>query len=1160
MAKRITEEELRLNITVAGNASDGLGKLNKKVELNRKTMNELRKEARLLKIQLDNVTPGTKDWDIFSKQLTAVNTRMKNLKVQTGSSINIITKMGKTGAGLVAVAGAVIAVGKKAIQVFAQGFGKIADFEQANADLSTILGKNVKDIKDLTDSAMSLGRTTEYTASQVTMLQTELAKLGFNESQIRSMQEPILHFATAVGTDLPSAASLAGAALRMFELPASKTEDVLGALAVSTNKSALSFSYLNEALSTVGPVANTFGFSIEDTTALLGALANAGFDASTAATATRNILLNLANSNGKLAKSLGGSVKTFPDLIEGLKMLDEKGIDLATTLELTDKRSVAAFNTFLSGADSAMELRESLDDVDGELQRIADERLNTVQGSIKLLQSAWEGFILQMSGSKGVIKSVIDFLTASVTKFTEWLFPSARVAGQADEYTKTFTSEYKLNGDEAAMKKMDEWEAAAQAELDRAKQRAEDYNSRANRKALKAAEENLAALQTAATNVRASIMAAQEAAQEAADLNSKTMNELREEARLLKIQLNNVKSGTKDWDALSKRLAAVNKRMKDLSAQTPSGDDEDKNDNEKWSLDNDKSYLAAKKELTRQYIDGDIATQEQYEEKLYQLELSSLTARLALHKEKGADREKLEMQVQALTLAHRKKEAAAEENLESMRLDAMEEGSRKRIALENRRYEQEKKKYQGNADATEIIERKHTAALLQISIEAETQLLDKMQKDSQRAKVEIENRYLERLAIVKAGSAEELAIRREMAQKTAASDLKYLESMKRELESIISTGKVAGFAISSDQMQEFRAKLQEVINKILQLQGAMSGSSSSIWGGTGSGELFGVSQAQWDRLFNNLQTGKMSAEDLAASISAIGNAAQEGFDMASSAIDMINAKENASAEHAKKANEAKQDALQKRVDAGLMTQEQYDAAVERLQAEQDAADEELSLRQAERQKRFSIVQAIINTALGVTKTLADWGIPAGIAPAAIMSAMGAAQVALMAGTPVTGYEAGGFVKARRDQDGRTFSAKFSPDARGFIATPTVLVGEAGGEYVIPAEGLKNPSVRSFVGAIETARINGRLKSLNLAAVNPMAAIGFSSGGYSSGRKTYGRQTSSDSAAGGQMELLLTKLLDRLDTPISAEVSMLGPKGLVKATEKYNRQRNRGKQW
>ena len=1115
MAKRITEEELRLNITVAGNASDGLGKLNKKAELNRKTMNELRKEARLLKIQLDNVKPGTKDWDVLSKQLSTVSARMKDLRNQTKESGSIIGKIGKAGAGTVALVTTAIGFVKKGINGVAQAFGKIADFEQANADLSTILGKNVKDIKGLTDSAMSLGRTTEYTASQVTMLQTELAKLGFNESQIRSMQEPILHFATAVGTDLPSAASLAGAALRMFELPASKTEDVLGALAVSTNKSALNFSYLNEALSIVGPVANTFGFSIEDTTALLGALANAGFDASSAATATRNILLNLANSNGKLAKSLGGSVKTFPDLIEGLKKLDEKGIDLATTLELTDKRSVAAFNTFLSGADSAMELRESLDDVDGELQRIADERLNTVQGSIKLLQSAWEGFILQMSGSKGVIKSVIDFLTSAVTKFTEWLFPSARVAGQADEYTKTFTSEYKLNGDEAAMKKMDEWEAAAQAELDRAKQRAEDYNSRANRKALKAAEENLAALQTAATNVRASIKAAQEAA--------------------LTVTTTTTTTTTTGADS------------------TPLKDGD-----KKWSLDNDKSYLAAKKELTRQYIDGDIATQEQYEEKLSQLELSSLTARLALHKEKGADREKLEMQVQALTLAHRKKEAAAEENLESMRLDAMEEGSRKRIALENRRYEQEKKKYQGNAAALELVEKKHSAALLQISVEAEQQQLEQMQQASQQAKVEIENRYLRRLSTVKMGSAEELAIRREMTQEIVKSDLSYLESTRKMLESVISTGKLAGIAIPSKQMQEFKAKLQEVIGKILQLQGELR--TPGILGGTGSGELFGVSQAQWDRLFNNLQTGKMSAEDLATSISAIGNAAQEGFDMASSAIDMINAKENASAEHAKKANEAKQDALQKRVDAGLMTQEQYDAAVERLQAEQDAADEELSLRQAERQKRFSIVQAIINTALGVTKTLADWGIPAGIAPAAIMSAMGAAQVALMAATPVTGYEAGGFVKARRDQDGRTFSAKFSPDARGFIATPTMLVGEAGGEYVIPAEGLKNPSVRSFVGAIETARINGRLKSLNLAAVNPMAAIGFSSGGYSSGRKTYGRQTSSGGAAGDQMELLLTKLLDRLDTPISAEVSMLGPKGLVKATEKYNRQRNRGKQW
>ena len=75
----------------------------------------------------------------------------------------------------------------------------MADFEQANANLATILGKNVKDIEQLTESALNLGRTTEYTASQVTQLQTELAKLGFSEGQIRAMEEPVLHFATGSG-------------------------------------------------------------------------------------------------------------------------------------------------------------------------------------------------------------------------------------------------------------------------------------------------------------------------------------------------------------------------------------------------------------------------------------------------------------------------------------------------------------------------------------------------------------------------------------------------------------------------------------------------------------------------------------------------------------------------------------------------------------------------------------------------------------------------------------------------------------------------------------------------------------------------------------------------------------------------------------------------
>ena len=338
---------------------------------------------------------------------------------------------------------------RSAFSLFRNSFNTIKDFEQANANLGTILGATNEEMDKLRESALELGRTTEYTASQVTQLQTELAKLGFGPKSIQAMQQPILNFATAVGAKLSDAAKLAGATLRIFGLSAHQTEDALDVLALSTNKSALSFEYLNTALSIVGPVAKTFGFSVRDVTALLGSLANSGFDASSAATATRNILLNLADINGKLAKSLNGPVKSLPELIDGLKKLRARGIDLAGTLELTDKRSVAAFNTFLNGADDVKELHDALQDVDGAAKSIAEERLNTVEGSIKLLQSAWEGLVLSFYNSKGTIKSVIDILTNGIEGISNLLNPDAQKNKQKNLFLDEFMNVYSSEGEDA---------------------------------------------------------------------------------------------------------------------------------------------------------------------------------------------------------------------------------------------------------------------------------------------------------------------------------------------------------------------------------------------------------------------------------------------------------------------------------------------------------------------------------------------------------------------------------------------------------------------------------------------------------------------------------------------------------------------------------------
>lgn len=84
--------------------------------------------------------------------------------------------------------------------------------------------------------AQRLGSATKYTASEATNLQIELAKLGFSRKEILQSTEGILKFAQATGSDLPEAAALAGAALRMFGAETSETERYVSAMAVATTK------------------------------------------------------------------------------------------------------------------------------------------------------------------------------------------------------------------------------------------------------------------------------------------------------------------------------------------------------------------------------------------------------------------------------------------------------------------------------------------------------------------------------------------------------------------------------------------------------------------------------------------------------------------------------------------------------------------------------------------------------------------------------------------------------------------------------------------------------------------------------------------------------------------------------------------------------------
>lgn len=413
----------RLNELIRSNKRDieannrAMEKARKEIDISRMSAADLGKELKRLKGEL-NKTSKTLYPERYRELENEIRRVEKAHAEATRSTRGFLASLLSLDKIATSIKGFFMGLGMvimtQVIGAFKQLTNIIQDFERANSKLASVLGTTIDGVSRLTDQAKYLGRTTTATASQVTGLQTELAKLGFTQDVIEKLTPSVLKFAKAVDTDLSSAAAFAGAAMRMFNKDADQAEAVMASFAVATTKSALDFHKLEASLSTVGPVANAFGFSLEETTALLGQLSNAGFDASSAATATRNILLNLADANGDLAKALGGPVTNLDELVNGLNKLNAEGVDLAKALELTDTRSVTAFSTFLNGSDSILALRDSITDCTGDFQQMAATMADNAAGSFAGFQSAVEGLILKFFDFREALKTLYEWGTAVV--------------------------------------------------------------------------------------------------------------------------------------------------------------------------------------------------------------------------------------------------------------------------------------------------------------------------------------------------------------------------------------------------------------------------------------------------------------------------------------------------------------------------------------------------------------------------------------------------------------------------------------------------------------------------------------------------------------------------------------------------------------------------
>lgn len=468
-------------------------------------------------------------------------------------------------------------------------------------------------------------------------------------------------------------------------------------------------------------------------------------------------------------------------------------------------------------------------------------------------------------------------------------------------------------------------------------------------------------------------------------------------------------------------------------------------------------------------------------------------------------------------------------------------------AVENERFEKEMAQYEAKKDKledydqiVETLQRQHNNNLLKIEMDRQSAELQEMETAHKLilAQIEIEGK-------------EKMQSKKEIDRKIAAENLRFIQQQAAFLEAVVSSGQIGGMSLSTEQLEQYKLKLAELRKQLLS---SGDDDKGGILSGTGDATLFGVSQSDWDTFFQNLQEGTLKAADLQNAVTAIGDAAQEGFKLASQAIQLTTAKEKKALDEYKKGQDSRKKALEERYRAGLMTESQYNAEVEKMEAEMQAKEEEAELEAARRTKTMSIIESIINTALAATKALAQGGFPAGAVMAGIVTALGAAQTAMIAAQPV-GYAGGGYI-VRRRQDGKQYDAVYAPNKRGYVTGPTVLVGEEGGEYVIPAEALENPQIRMVADTIESARRSGRLRSLRMEAISPaMAVSGRAAGGYTTGAAA--ADMSGTLAELARMSDTVDRLSDILENGIEANVSMLGRHGLVNKINEYNRAKSRG---
>ena len=345
---------------------------------------------------------------------------------QSGSMLDsIFSELGKTIAAAFSVA-AVVNFAKEVAEV-----GK--NFEYNMAKVQATSGASAAELEKLEERARELAKTTMYSSSDTAEALNYMALAGWDATQMMDGLAGVLNLATAGAMDLGSASDIVTDVLTMFGMKAEEAGRMVDVMATTQSRSNTTVEMLGDALKYAGGTAYTFGLDIEQTSAALGIMANAGIKSSMAGRSLKNILARLAAPTKEVSEGIAtlgveitnadGSMRDLDDILVDMKgsmqgLTEAQKVQVAKQIAGTE--AMSGFLALVNGADTDLQkLQEQLYNSAGAGQNMADIMSDTLKGSIDNLSSSWEELKLQLFDLSGnAMKGVVDSAINIVDYFT----------------------------------------------------------------------------------------------------------------------------------------------------------------------------------------------------------------------------------------------------------------------------------------------------------------------------------------------------------------------------------------------------------------------------------------------------------------------------------------------------------------------------------------------------------------------------------------------------------------------------------------------------------------------------------------------------------------------------------------------------------------------